>query len=41
MRSEKLDRGQKWKEQTASRGVYKDVEVEDVDGRNFFTQSKT
>ena len=40
-RSDKLDQGQKEKKQTVSRGVYKDVEVEDAGGHNFFTQSKT
>ena len=40
-RSDKLDRGQKRKEQTASRGVYKDVEVEDAEGGNYSTKSKT
>ncbi|KAF3511416.1 hypothetical protein F2Q69_00006580 [Brassica cretica] len=35
LQSHKLDRGQKGKEQTASRGVYKDVEVEDAGGQFF------
>ena len=34
-RSDKLDRGHKGKS-TASRGVYKEVVVEDAEGRNFF-----
>ena len=33
--------GRKGKEQTASSGVYKNVEVEDAEGDNFSTQSKT
>ena len=38
---DKPDRGQKGKEQTVSRGVYKDVEGEDPGGHNFSTQRKT
>ncbi|KAF2557428.1 hypothetical protein F2Q68_00016790 [Brassica cretica] len=36
-----LTEGRKGKEKTASRGVYKNVEVEDAEGDNFSTQSKT
>ena len=33
--------GKKGKEQTASRRVYKNVEIEDAEGGNFSTQSET
>ena len=38
--TDKLNRGQKGKEQTASRGEYKDVDVEDAKGHSFSTRSK-
>ena len=40
-RSDKLDRGQKGKGKTASRGIYKDAEVEDAERGNFSTQVKS
>ncbi|KAF3585887.1 hypothetical protein F2Q69_00030634 [Brassica cretica] len=36
-----LTEGRKGKEKTTSRGVYKNVEVEDAEGDSFSTQSKT
>ena len=33
--------GRKGKNKTASRGVYKDIEVEEAEGRNFSTQNKS